>query len=195
MYQSLVVSPSWVIGPVRFRPFARVFLGRPRARVESASRSDAFRVCFAFETRENANRDFYENHSLLEPRIRQTRSNSDLFADFQRLYDSGCPWGNSSKRPSGTIATHRVADSLREERAQNGRKESRLFPSFFRHISSSVAHGTRGARLCLTVSMSGGPYGGSSSLAAFIRVGAVTVGLTYGVVMNTFTGLFSPSKK
>lgn len=100
-----------------------------------------------------------------------------------------------TRPPSGTIATHRVADYLREERAPNGRKESRLFPSFFRHISSSVARGTRGARPCLTVSMSGGPYGGSSSLAAFIRVGAVTVGLTYGVVMNTFTGLFSPSKK
>lgn len=126
------------------------------------------------------------------PEYDKRRSNSGLLADFQRLYDSRNP------RDGGTIATHRVADSLREERAPNGRKESRLFPSFFsffRHISSSVAHGTRGARLCLTVSMSGGPYGGSSSLAAFIRVGAVTVGLTYGVVMNTFTGLFSPSKK
>jgi len=39
----------------------------------------------------------------------------------------------------------------------------------------------------------GGPYSGSSSLAAFIRVGAVGAGLTYGIVVNGFTGLFGRS--
>eukprot|EP00230_Micromonas_polaris_P004307 CAMPEP_0119211704 /NCGR_PEP_ID=MMETSP1327-20130426/3124_1 /TAXON_ID=38833 /ORGANISM="Micromonas pusilla, Strain RCC2306" /LENGTH=40 /DNA_ID= /DNA_START= /DNA_END= /DNA_ORIENTATION= len=38
--------------------------------------------------------------------------------------------------------------------------------------------------------MSGGPYGGKSSLATFMRVGAVAVGLGYGAAMGTFTGLF-----
>jgi hypothetical protein len=39
----------------------------------------------------------------------------------------------------------------------------------------------------------GGPYSGTSSLAAFLRVGAVTAGLTYGIVVNGFTGLFGRS--
>jgi len=38
--------------------------------------------------------------------------------------------------------------------------------------------------------MSGGPYGGGSSLATFMRVGAVAVGLGYGAVMGMFSGLF-----
>ena len=38
-----------------------------------------------------------------------------------------------------------------------------------------------------------GPYSGTSSLAAFLRVGAVTAGLTYGIVVNGFTGLFGRS--
>ena len=40
-----------------------------------------------------------------------------------------------------------------------------------------------------------GPYSGASSLSAFLRVGAVAVGVTYGVVVSGVTGLFAPSKK
>ena len=38
--------------------------------------------------------------------------------------------------------------------------------------------------------MGAGPYAGKSSLAAFVRVGAVVGGVCYGVVVNGFTGIF-----
>lgn len=43
--------------------------------------------------------------------------------------------------------------------------------------------------------MSGGPYSGASSLAGFLRVGAVAAGVTYGVVVSGITGIFAPRKK
>jgi hypothetical protein len=64
---------------------------------------------------------------------------------------------------------------------------------------NSVQHSATGRRStdCLGAGTAtramGGPYSGTSSLAAFLRVGAVTAGLTYGIVVNGFTGLFGRS--
>eukprot|EP00227_Mantoniella_beaufortii_P012543 CAMPEP_0197603446 /NCGR_PEP_ID=MMETSP1326-20131121/39265_1 /TAXON_ID=1155430 /ORGANISM="Genus nov. species nov., Strain RCC2288" /LENGTH=40 /DNA_ID= /DNA_START= /DNA_END= /DNA_ORIENTATION= len=38
--------------------------------------------------------------------------------------------------------------------------------------------------------MSGGPYGGASSLSTFIRMGAVVVGIGLGAVKGTYYGVF-----
>jgi len=40
-----------------------------------------------------------------------------------------------------------------------------------------------------------GPYSGASSLSAFLRVGAVAVGVTYGVVVSGLTSVFGSSKR